>query len=75
MDGLVFERIARLTPCERLQVAMELTESMLAIARAGLRQQHPAADDREIELRLCARKYGRATMRRFFGEEGARWCE
>jgi hypothetical protein len=48
---------------------------VLAIARATLRQQYPAAGEEEIRYRLCARMYGRETMVRFFGEAGLRWCE
>lgn len=75
MERLEFERVAALTPQQRLRVAMDLTAAVLDIARAGLRQQYPSASAREIELRLCARKYGRESMARFFGAEGLRWCD
>ena len=75
LEQRMFDRIAALSPAQRLQVAMDLTESVLEIARANIRQQHPHADERELALRLCARKYGRETMLRFFGEVGLRWCE
>ncbi|MEQ1631482.1 MAG: hypothetical protein ABL997_03855 [Planctomycetota bacterium] len=71
----MFDRLAALTPQQRLQLAMNMTESVLEIARAGIRDQYPAADEREVELRLCARNYGRETMLRFFGEGGLRWCD
>ena len=75
LEQRMFDRIAALSPAQRLQVAMDLTESVLEIARANIRQQHPHADERELALRLCTRKYGRETMLRFFGEDGLRWCE
>jgi hypothetical protein len=75
MEQMVFDRIAELSPEERIRVATNLTQSVLAIARATLRQQYPAAGEEEIRYRLCARMYGRETMVRFFGEAGLRWCE
>ena len=75
MAHLVFERIARLSPKERIRASLDLTKSVLAIARAGIRQQHPGADDEEIRFRLCARMYGRETRLRFLGATGLRWCD
>lgn len=75
MEQMVFDRNARLSPEERLRAAANLTQSVLAIAKATLRQQYPAADEEELRYRLCARMYGRETMLRFFGEAGLRWCE
>ena len=75
MEQMVFDRIAKLSPEERIQTAADLTQSVLAIASATLRLQHPTADEDEIRHRLCARMYGRETVLRFFGEAGLRWCE
>jgi hypothetical protein len=75
MEQMVFDRIAKLSPEERIQAAADLTQSVLAIASATLRLQHPTADEDEIRHRLCARMYGRETVLRFFGEAGLRWCE
>jgi len=75
MEQMVFDRIAKLSPEERIQAAANLTQSVLAIASATLRLQHPTADEDEIRHRLCARMYGRETVLRFFGEAGLRWCE
>ena len=75
MEQMVFDRIAKLSPEERIQAAADLTQSVLAIASATLRLQHPTADEDEIRHRLCARLYGRETVLRFFGEAGLRWCE
>lgn len=39
MEQMVFDRIAELSPEERIRVAADMTRSVLAIAKATLRQQ------------------------------------
>ena len=49
------ERYRWMTGEERLSVALELHEMSCEVAREGIRHQHPAADDAEVE-RLLRRR-------------------
>jgi len=46
------ERYRRMTGEQRLSVALELHDISCAIAREGIRHQHPEADDAEVERLL-----------------------
>jgi hypothetical protein len=60
--------IWRAMPPERkLAIVSELTRTVDDLARAGIRERHPDATPREIELRLGALRLERATMIRVFG--------
>ena len=60
------ELLRRLTPAQRLRKAAELTATVRLLALAGLRQRHPEADARELQVRLAVRLYGRAEATRLF---------
>ena len=49
------ERYRRMTGEERLAIALELHELSCNIAREGIRQQNPTADEAEVE-RLLRRR-------------------
>ena len=56
----------RMTPAEKLRIVSELVRGSEELALAGLKQRHPAATGRELELRLAALRLGRDTMLRWF---------
>lgn len=66
-ERALFELYGRLTPSEKLSLIWELRERADSFARNGIREQYPEANEREVELRLAARKYGRDLMVRAFG--------
>lgn len=49
------ERYRRMTGEQRLALALELHELSCNVAREGIRQQHPGADDAEVERQLRRR--------------------
>lgn len=49
------ERYRRMTGEQRLALALELHELSCNVAREGIRQQHPAADEAEVEHQLRRR--------------------
>jgi hypothetical protein len=49
------ERYRRMTGEQRLTIALELHELACGLARAGIRRQHPDADEKEVENLLHAR--------------------
>lgn len=62
-----FEIWRRMTSLEKLQAMARLCESVDELARIGIRQRHPEADEREVFLRLAAMKLDRTTMIRAYG--------
>ncbi len=51
------ERYRRMTGEQRLAIALELHELSCNVAREGIRQQHPKADEAEVE-RLLRQRIG-----------------
>ena len=49
------ERYRQMTGEQRLKIALDLHEMSCNIARAGIRRQHPEADETEVERFLHAR--------------------
>ena len=49
------ERYRRMTGEQRLALALELHELSCNVARAGIRHQHPEADEAEVERLLRKR--------------------
>jgi hypothetical protein len=49
------ERYRQMTGEQRLKIALDLHEMSCNIARAGIRRQHPAANETEVEIFLHAR--------------------
>ncbi len=56
-----------MTPSQRLQTVFELNRLLRGLAEASERQLHPEASDREIFLRVVARRLDRETMKRVYG--------
>jgi len=54
-------------PAQKLAIVSQLTLATEELARAGIRERHPNATGREIELRLGALRLDRDTMIRVFG--------
>lgn len=55
----------RMTPAQKLRVVSELVRASEELALAGLKQRHPAATGRELELRLAALRLERDLMVRW----------
>jgi hypothetical protein len=54
---------------EKLRLALQLSDSIVSAAAAGLRRQFPAASDREVFLRGARRRLGRELFARVYGSE------
>ena len=57
----------RMTPAEKFAAFLDLQQTAIALAEAGIRLRHPQADAREVFLRRVARTLDRATMLRLYG--------
>ncbi len=55
------------TPAQKLHIVSELVRASEELALAGIRQRHPQATGRELELRLAALRLDRETMVRWLG--------
>jgi TolB-like protein/class 3 adenylate cyclase len=56
-----------MSAAQKLAIVSQLTLAAEELARAGIRERHPKATEREIELRLGALRLDRDTMIRVFG--------
>lgn len=54
-------------PAQKLQSVFRLNRLLRRLAEASERKLHPQADDREIFLRVIARRLDRGTMKRVYG--------
>lgn len=57
----------RMTPAEKLHVVNELVRASEELALVGIRQRHPRATGRELDLRLAALRLDRELMVRWLG--------
>jgi hypothetical protein len=55
------------TPGEKLAQVFEASQLVLQMYEMGVRRLHPAANDREVLLRVAARHLPRETMIRVYG--------
>lgn len=64
----VFLSALRNIPAGRkVEIVLDLTEVVLRLAEAGVRQLCPGTDEREVFLRPAARRLDRETMLRVYG--------
>lgn len=66
-ERLQFELWSRMSPAEKFEAFSQLMAMAEALAEAGIRQRHPAADDREVFLRRATQTLGADTVRRLYG--------
>ena len=64
---VLMDLIRRLSPEERLQRAMDLSEAVRLAAEDALRRTHPGATERDIFLLAARQKLGNELCRRVYG--------
>lgn len=57
----------RMTPSQRVACVFELTAFQESLQRASVRKMYPQAGDREVFLRVAARRLDRETMVQVYG--------
>ena len=67
VERILVEGYRRMSPAQKLQRVVELTRGVQQMALARIRAQHPAADDRELKLRLASLWLPADVMREVFG--------
>ena len=60
------EHLRKMTPGEKIATVFELIRFARDMAAAGIRSRHPAADEREVFLRLAAQSLSRDEMIRAY---------
>jgi hypothetical protein len=58
---------SRISSEQKLQTVAEMYEAMEALQTAEVRRLYPEADDREVFLRVAARRLGPELMKRVYG--------
>jgi hypothetical protein len=69
--AVLLELYRNMSTGEKGRMVFEASERLLAAAAANERQLHPAADEREIFLRVAARHLSRDLMIRAYGWDPA----
>ena len=57
----------KMSPGEKLEQALRMTEMVWRLAETGVRQRHPDAGEREVFLRFAALHLDRDLMLRVYG--------
>lgn len=65
---VLLDCIRLMTPEERLQRCLELSETVRLAGEAGLREAYPSASEREIFLRAARQKLGAPLFRAVYGD-------
>ena len=57
----------RIPPAQKLQRVAEMYDAMIALQTAEVRKLYPQADEREVFLRVAARRLGPELMMKVYG--------
>ena len=58
-DRIELELLRRMTPSERVQKAIALSNEVAHMCKAAIRRRHPDFDDNEVSLKFIELNYGR----------------
>lgn len=67
IEEILFAAYRRMSSSEKLERIGALGSLAESVALAGLREQYPDADERELRLRLAGRQYPRELLITAFG--------
>lgn len=73
VDRAVFEGLRRMTPEQRLAIAVEASRALHLLSVAGLRLRFPDADEAELHHRAGALRLGPELTRMAFGARAEAW--
>lgn len=60
--------LRKMSPAERLHLAMDHSDFIRYMCEAGIRRAYPEADEREVFLRSAQRRLGSELFRAVYGE-------
>jgi len=61
--------LRKLGPERRLRMALELSETVRAVAEAGIRHRHPDYDERQVRRALIRMMLGDELFCRYYGDQ------
>ncbi|HWL41651.1 MAG TPA: hypothetical protein VNQ73_01820 [Ilumatobacter sp.] len=64
--------LRRLTPRQRAELTIEMSEQSFAVARAGIRQRHPEYTDDDVRFAMLRLLHGDAVVRTIYPDEPLR---
>ena len=62
-----YQRLAELTPAERIAIAMELTAAADELLRAAVKRRFPEAEGEEFDYQLLRARYGPELADKVYG--------
>jgi hypothetical protein len=68
-QAVYWERLAEMTPAEKVAIGVALWQAADSVQRAALRQLYPQADEDEITFRLAVTRFGPELARKIYGRE------
>ena len=72
-SAAAFEKLIELnramSPGDKLAHALDMSAMMMRMVEAGVRAEYPDATEREVFLRAAARRLGRETVIRVYGQD------
>jgi hypothetical protein len=57
-EAIQLEVFRRMTPAQRIEMALEMSESIRNVSLSGLRQRHPELNEQELRRELLRLMYG-----------------
>lgn len=70
VERLMIEKLRAASPAERLETALNLSDTVIWMARQALMRLHPEWDDRRVRIEFARLHYGDAIAERIECEEG-----
>lgn len=70
IEQLMIERLRQATPAERIETALNLSDTVIWMARQALTRLHPQWDDRRVRIEFARLHYGEAIAKMIESEEG-----
>lgn len=71
-DAVRLRVLRRLTPAERAQIGLEMSEQAFEVARQGIRNRHPDYDDEDVRLAMLRLLHGDEVVRKIYPSEPLR---
>lgn len=69
MQRAYYQRLAEMTPAERVAIGVALWNAGDSMQRAALRRLYPQADEDEILFRLAVTRYGPELASKAYGRQ------
>ncbi len=65
--AVYLQLVREMTPGERVARVFELSDFQIALQESSVRAMYPLADEREVLVRVAARRFDRETMIKAYG--------